>query len=141
MVMPRAKILFSTGCVSQVINAPTSSTLVMYVDPVEIRGLHPYFAEPSSAGGAGTIADDILADGAYTTIDDVDNTIDVPVIISKPFGLHSSHRIYRIRPGSSEPQEIRAFPHMMETTYYYWTRVDKRKKSGTSKKRKKSKKK
>ena len=140
MVMPRAKILFSTGCVSQVINAPNQSTLVMYVDPVEIRGLHPYFAGPSTTAGPGTIADDILADGAYTTVEDLDNTIDVPVIVRKPFGLRTSHRIYRIQPAMSDPQEIKAFPHMMEPTYYYWTRVD-RKKSGKSKKSKKSKKK
>jgi len=141
MVMPRAKILFSTGCVSQVINSPSQSTLVMYVDPVEIRGLHPYFAGPSSLGGPGTIADDILADGAYTTVDDLDNRIDVPIIVRKPFGLRESHRIYRIQPGTTEPQEVTAFPHMMESTYYYWTRLDKRKKSGKSKRHKASKKK
>lgn len=140
MVMPRAKILFSTGCVSQVINAPSQSTLVMYVDPVEIRGLHPYFTEPSAAGGSGTVADDILADGAYTTVENLDDTIDVPVIVRKPFGLRTSHRIYRIQPGMSDPQEVKAFPHMMEPTYYYWTRVDRRKKSGKPKKRKKAKK-
>lgn len=135
MVMPRAKILFSTGCVSQVANSPTQSSLVMYVDPVEIRGLHPYFAGPSFTG-VGTIADDILADGAYTTVEDFDNTVDVPVIVRKPFGLHSSHRIYRIQPVMSSPEEVKTFPHTMESTYYYWTRLTK-KKSGKKKSKKK----
>ncbi|HEY7993023.1 MAG TPA: hypothetical protein VID24_02285 [Candidatus Eremiobacteraceae bacterium] len=129
MVMPRAKILFSTGCVSQVTNSATRSSLVMYIDRTEIAGLHAYFAGVSSVAGHATIADDILADGAYTTVDNLTNSIEVPTVIRKPFGLKSSHRIYRISSGMSRPGEITAFPHAMEPSYYYWTRHDQRKKS------------
>jgi hypothetical protein len=134
MVMPRAKILFSTGCVSQVNNAPSESTLVMYVDPVEIRTLHPYFATPSTRMVGATVADDILAEGAYTSVDDVDNTVNVPVIVRKPFSLRSSHRIYRISPAIADPEEVKTFPHVMESNYYYWTRLERRKSPGKKKK-------
>ena len=141
MVMPRAKILFSTGCVSQVTNSATRSSLVMYIDRTEILTLHTYFAGVSSIAGHATIADDILADGAYTKVENLINTIEVPTVIRKPFGLNSSHRIYRIRSGMSRPGEITAFPHAMEPSYYYWTRLDKPKKSRKSKTHRKSKKK
>jgi len=141
MVMPRAKILFSTGCVSQVTNSATRSSLVMYIDRIEIAALHPYFAGASTVAGHATIADDILADGAYTKVENLINTIEVPTVIRKPFGLNSKHRIYRIKSGMSRPGEIAAFPHAMEPGYYYWTRLAQRKKSAKSKIHKKSKKK
>lgn len=141
MVMPRSKILFSTGCVSQVTNSATRSSLVMYISRTEIAGLHAYFAGASNVAGHATIADDILADGAYTKIENFDNTIEVPTVIRRPFGLTSKHIIYRISSGMSRPGEITKFPHAMEPGYYYWTRLDTRKKSATSKKHAKSKKK
>lgn len=137
MVMPRAKILFSTGCVSQVTNSATRSSLVMYIDRTEIAALHPYFAGVSSIAGHATIADDILADGAYTKVDNLTNTIEVPTVIRRPFGLTSSHSIHRINSAMSRPGQITTFPHAMEPGYYYWTRVDRGKKSGKSKKHKK----
>jgi len=136
MVMPRAKILFTTGCVSEVSATRNRFSLVMYVDATEIRALHPYFATPTSRG---TVADDILFEGASTSVENFNDNVDVPVVIRKPFGLHTFHGIYRIKKDGKDPSELQKFPHAMEPGYYYWTRLARRPTARKSKKRTKPK--